>query len=164
MWRFSLVWLDSADYHKEKPRWKFGIDPTSSIRSSSGGCHSWRHISDISISLICFKFLRHIMRAILSARPKFSHRCVSRRETPLKRVEILTHATRRSTEQMSMRTKFLNMSRFKLFRRISYSSKPKSGKSNGGLSKCELGGQKGSYQGVISVGSKSDPVSLSAPL
>ena len=53
-----------------------------------------------------FKFLRDVMGAILSARPKCSHRCVSRKETPLKRVEILTHATRRSTEQTSMRTKW----------------------------------------------------------
>ena len=53
-----------------------------------------------------FKFLRHVIRAILSARPKCSHRCVSRKETPLKRVGVLTHATRRSTEQTSMRTKW----------------------------------------------------------
>ena len=53
-----------------------------------------------------FKFLRHVMRAILSARPKCSHRYVSRNETPSKCVEILTHATRRSTEQTTMRTKW----------------------------------------------------------
>ena len=66
-----------------------------------------------------FTFVRHVMRASLSARPKCSHKCVSRKETLLKRVEILTHATRRSTEQTSMRTKWLNISRFKLLRRIS---------------------------------------------
>ena len=53
-----------------------------------------------------FKFLRHVIRAILSARPKCSHRCVSQKETPLKCVEILTHSTRRSTEQTSMRAKW----------------------------------------------------------
>ena len=57
-------------------------------------------------ALDTFKFLRHVMRANLSARPKCSHRCVSRKETPLKRVEILTHATRKSTEQTSMRAKW----------------------------------------------------------
>ena len=45
------------------------------------------------------------MRAILSVRPKCSHRCLSRKETPLKPAQILTHATRISTEQTSMRTK-----------------------------------------------------------
>ena len=32
-----------------------------------------------------FNFLRHVMRAILSVRPKCSHRCVSLKETHLKR-------------------------------------------------------------------------------
>ena len=45
------------------------------------------------------------MRAILSLRPKCSHRCVSLKESPLKPVLILKHATRTSTEQTSMRTK-----------------------------------------------------------
>ena len=68
-----------------------------------------------------FKFLR---RAIFPARPKCSHRCVSRKETPLKRVEILQHTTQNSTEQTVMRTKwFINISRFKLFSRISYTTK-----------------------------------------
>ena len=44
------------------------------------------------------------MRAVLSVRPKCSHRCVSLKESPLKPVPILKHATRRSTEQTSMRT------------------------------------------------------------
>ena len=34
-----------------------------------------------------FNFLRHAMRAILSFRPKCSHRCVSLKETPLKPVQ-----------------------------------------------------------------------------
>ena len=33
-----------------------------------------------------FKFLRHVIRAILSVQPKCSHRCVSLKETPLKPV------------------------------------------------------------------------------
>ena len=47
------------------------------------------------------------MRAILSVRPKCSHRCVSRKETPLKPVQILKHAPRKSTQQTSMRTEWL---------------------------------------------------------
>ena len=38
-----------------------------------------------------FNFLRHVMRAILSLRPKCSHRCGSLKETPLKPVQILRH-------------------------------------------------------------------------
>ena len=38
-----------------------------------------------------FNFLRHVMRAIWSVRPKGSHRCVSLRETPLKPVQSLKH-------------------------------------------------------------------------
>ena len=53
-----------------------------------------------------FKFLRHVMRAILSVWPKCSHRCVSRKETPLKPAQNLKHATRKSTKQTSMRTKW----------------------------------------------------------
>ena len=33
-----------------------------------------------------FNFLRHVMRAIWSVRPKCSHKCVSLKETPLKPV------------------------------------------------------------------------------
>ena len=51
-------------------------------------------------------FLRHVMRALLSVRPKCSHRCVSLKETPLKRVQILKHTTKNSTEQTAMRTKW----------------------------------------------------------
>ena len=53
-----------------------------------------------------FNSFRHVMRATLSVRPKSSHKCVSRKETPLKPVQILKHATRKSTEQTSMRTKW----------------------------------------------------------
>ena len=51
-------------------------------------------------------FLRHVMRAIWSVRPKCSHRCVSLKETPLKPVQILQHTTKNSTEQTVMRTKW----------------------------------------------------------
>ena len=68
-----------------------------------------------------FKCLRHVMRLILSVLPKCSHRCVFLKETPLKLVQILTHATRISNGQTSLRTKNgLNISWFKLFRSISY--------------------------------------------
>ena len=53
-----------------------------------------------------FNFLRHVMRAILSARPKWAHRCVSLKEPPLKPVQILKHTTKDSTEQTAMRTKW----------------------------------------------------------
>ena len=53
-----------------------------------------------------FNFLRHVMRAILSVRPKCSHRCVSLKETPLKPVQILKHTTKKSIEQTVMRTKW----------------------------------------------------------
>ena len=53
-----------------------------------------------------FNFVRYVMRAIWSVRPKCSHRCVSLKESPLKPVLILKHATKRSTEQTSMRTKW----------------------------------------------------------
>ena len=51
-------------------------------------------------------FLRCAMRAILSVRPKCSHRCVSLKETSLKPVQILKHTTKNSAEQTSMRTKW----------------------------------------------------------
>ena len=53
-----------------------------------------------------FNFLRHVMRAISSVRPKCSHRCVSPKETPLKPVQILSHTTKNSAEQTAMRTKW----------------------------------------------------------
>ena len=53
-----------------------------------------------------FNFLRHVMRAIWSVRPKCSHRCVSLKEPPSKRVEILQHTIQNSTEQTVMRTKW----------------------------------------------------------
>ena len=53
-----------------------------------------------------FNFLRHVMRAILSVRPKCSHRCISLKETPLKPVQIFKHTTKNSAEQTSMRTKW----------------------------------------------------------
>ena len=53
-----------------------------------------------------FKFLRHVMRAIWSVRPKCSHRCVSLKETSLKPVQSLKHTTKNSAEQTVMRTKW----------------------------------------------------------
>ena len=53
-----------------------------------------------------FNFLRHVMRAIWSARAKCSHRCVSLKETLLKPVQILKHTTKNSAEQTAMRTKW----------------------------------------------------------
>ena len=51
------------------------------------------------------------MRAILSVRPKCSHSCASLKESPWKPVQILQHATRTSTEQTSMRTKWFTHDR-----------------------------------------------------
>ena len=53
-----------------------------------------------------FNFLRHVMRAIWSARPKCSHRCVSLTEAPSKPVQIVKHTTFYSAEQTAMRTKW----------------------------------------------------------
>ena len=53
-----------------------------------------------------FNFLRHVMRAIWSVRPKCSHRCVSLKETSLKPVQTLKHTTKNSAEQTAMRTKW----------------------------------------------------------
>ena len=52
-----------------------------------------------------FNFLRHVMRAIWSVRPKCSHRCVSLTETSLKPVQTLKHTTKNSAEQTAMRMK-----------------------------------------------------------
>ena len=53
-----------------------------------------------------FNFLRHVMRAIWSGRPKCSHRCVSLKGTPLKPVQIVKHTAKNSAEQTAMRTKW----------------------------------------------------------
>ena len=53
-----------------------------------------------------FNFLRRVVRAILSVRPKCFHRCVSLKETPLKPAQILKHTTQISAEQTAMRTKW----------------------------------------------------------
>ena len=53
-----------------------------------------------------FNFLRHVMRAILSVQPKCSHRCFSLKESPLKHMLILKHATKRSAEQTSAKTEW----------------------------------------------------------
>ena len=46
----------------------------------------------LRIALDTFEFLRHVMGAISSVRPKCSHRCVSLKEFPFKLVPILKHA------------------------------------------------------------------------
>ena len=56
--------------------------------------------------LIRLTFLRHVMRAIWSVRPKCSHKCVSLTENSLKPVQILKHTTKISAEQTTMRTKW----------------------------------------------------------
>ena len=56
--------------------------------------------------LIRLFFLRHLMRAILSVRPKCSHRCASLKETPVKPLQILKNTTKNSAEQTAMRTKW----------------------------------------------------------
>ena len=63
----------------------------------------WPHFRDAPDT---FNFLRHVMRAIWSVRPKCSHRFVSLKETPLKLVQILKHTTFYSAEQTAMRTKW----------------------------------------------------------
>ena len=73
-------------------------------------------------ALDTFKFLRHVMRAILSVRPKRSHRCVSLKETPLKPVQILNTQPKTQPSKPLWERNGLNISRFKLFRRISYSN------------------------------------------
>ena len=46
-----------------------------------------------------------VMTPFSGPEPKCSHRCVSLKESPFKPVLIVPHATRRSTEQTSVRTK-----------------------------------------------------------
>ena len=59
------------------------------------------------------------MRAIWSVRPKCSHRCVSLKETSLKPVPSSTQPKTQPSKPLWERNG-LNISRFKLFRRISY--------------------------------------------
>ena len=62
-----------------------------------------------------FNFLRHVLRAIFSVRPKCSHKCVSLNETSLKPVHIIKHTTKNSTEQTAVRTKWFKHIAIKLF-------------------------------------------------
>ena len=71
------------------------------LRFRDFGCTKFRKAPDT------LKFLRHVIRATWSVRPKYPHRCVCLKECPLKPVLILKHATRRSDEQTSMGTKWL---------------------------------------------------------
>ena len=63
--------------------------------------------------------LRHVMRAILLVGPNCSHTCLSLKDFPLEAVLILKHATRISTEQTAMTTKWFTHIAIKLFRNIS---------------------------------------------
>ena len=84
----------------------------------SGGCIVWYVLLHPLRIMAQFKLLRSVMRAILSVRPKCSHRCVSLKESHLKPVRTLKRTTRISTEQTSMRERNgLNTSRSKLFRK-----------------------------------------------
>ena len=77
--------------------------PNFLVRISSGGVGVFTCIRKAPDT---FNFLRHVMRASWSVRPKCSHRCVSLKETPLKPVKILKHRTKNSTEQTVMTTKW----------------------------------------------------------
>ena len=57
-------------------------------------------------ALDTLNILRHVMRAILSDRPKCSHRGVSLKKVPTKPVQVLKHTSQNSTEQTSMRMKW----------------------------------------------------------
>ena len=59
--------------------------------------------TSVSLSFNC---LRHVMKAILSARPECPHRCVSLKRIPTKPVQILKHTAKNSTGQTSMREKW----------------------------------------------------------
>ena len=66
----------------------------SSPRKSSGKKKAHKQKSFFRKAPDTFKFLRHVMRAVWSVRPKCSHRCVSLKKTPLKPVQILKHTTK----------------------------------------------------------------------
>ena len=66
----------------------------------------FRNFPNLRDATDTFNFLRHVMRAIWSVRPKCSHRFVSLKETPLKPVRIFKHTTFYSAEQTAMRTKW----------------------------------------------------------
>ena len=91
-----------------------------SDRNSVNKILQWTTGWKLQTSACMLKYLRHVMKAMLSVRPKCSRRCFSPKEFPWEPVLILKHATRISTEQTSMRMKWLNISRSKLFRSISW--------------------------------------------
>ena len=89
----------------------FGIQPAFSPLFSLFFSISESKILVIRKALDTLNSLRHVMGAILSVRPKCSHRCVSLKEIPVKAVQILKHTTKDSTEQTAMRTKWLKLYR-----------------------------------------------------
>ena len=82
-------------------------------------CFSFFSCSKFRKAADTFKLLRHVMRVIMSVRPKCSYRCISRMENPLKPVLTLTHATRISIEQTSMTTKWFQHIAISIVREIS---------------------------------------------
>ena len=86
----------------------FGSEPGNHIW---GGYEVNTRSFSLSLSLVreepdTSNFSRHVMRAILSIRPKCSNRCISLKESPLRPVLVLKHTTKNSTKQTSMRTKW----------------------------------------------------------
>ena len=70
-----------------------------------------------------FNYLRHVMRASWSVRPKCSHRCVSLKGNLFETcANPQAHNQKLTAEQTAMRTKWFKQIAiyFKLFRRISY--------------------------------------------
>ena len=71
-----------------------GHDSGSGVKNGSDGSGSAVSSWKVRKAPDTLKFWRHDMRALLSVRPKCSHRCVSLKESPSKPVEMLQHATR----------------------------------------------------------------------
>ena len=95
--------LENKAENRRKPQKQMGVCPLRFVPLSAALI--W--IATMRKAPDTFKFLRHVMRAIRSVRPKCSHRCVSLKETPLKPVQTLNHTTKNSAEQTAMRTKWL---------------------------------------------------------
>ena len=79
--------------------WVFPAERTHFQAHNIGAAISGTRIVDKTFysekALDTFKFLRHVMRAILSVGPKCSDRCVPLKETRLKPVQILKHTTKK---------------------------------------------------------------------
>ena len=77
----SLVfWEVFLGFYLNTKEWKIRVQSRLKISIPEGDLEFFQSlVRDVPDT---FKFLRHIMRAILSVRPKCSHRCVSLKETP----------------------------------------------------------------------------------